>query len=653
MSDAVELPRATDPPHRSNDAPSLWRLLCTTPLSDVLRGRLTGRLNTARRTAAIDLPAPLAALALDVVRRTRLWQTERAEIARELVAHFSDGLAAGRTPQQLAQDFGDPRQAAKLLRRAAKRNRPWPWRAMGFALRATVFGFLGLALVYAAVAIRFYLGKAGPITDYRPEINAPALAVKESDKAWPLYREALKRLPKKSPDAIIGEGHLNRMPAPGEEGWDAVEAYLQEAAPALQFARHAAEKPGLGLVVGYAFSPEDQELWPQAHYDPQQEINSPNGGGMFGLLLPHLGSLRTLAMALGYDAQRAASKNDGSTFVADLRGMAAIARDVRETPLVINDLVGASVVAKMCDAIEDALANHPQAFGDADLTVLAHTLAAFDDRALAVEFRGERAGFKDVLQRVYTDDGHGDGRVTPQGIRWLRQLASLVLPHPQDDYAALMRIADPAIAAAMAGRRAAADQYDRLMSQMEAEAATPLWERDESRAERQLQEWMASPLQRLRHFPLCELLPALSKATLNTELTCMRRDAAITTIALEIYRRKHNAWPASLNDLVPSIMPALPIDRFDGQPLRYRLLDGKPLLYSVGTDREDDGGVANAAADASLRQWRSQQWMSKAQLEERRAQGALLQGDKSAVIPDGDWILWPPLPQPPLHADSP
>jgi hypothetical protein len=48
---------------------------------------------------------------------------------------------------------------------------------------------------------------------------------------------------------------------------------------------------------------------------------------------------------------------------------------------------------------------------------------------------------------------------------------------------------------------------------------------------------------------------------------------------------------------VPDLLPAVPPDRYDGKPLRYQLVDGKPLVYSIGSDRDDDAGRAprNAA----------------------------------------------------------
>lgn len=56
------------------------------------------------------------------------------------------------------------------------------------------------------------------------------------------------------------------------------------------------------------------------------------------------------------------------------------------------------------------------------------------------------------------------------------------------------------------------------------------------------------------------------------------------------YRLLHQRWPPTLAELVPRLLPATPIDPFDGQPLRLRL-DGERLrIYSVGGDLRDDRG---------------------------------------------------------------
>ena len=69
------------------------------------------------------------------------------------------------------------------------------------------------------------------------------------------------------------------------------------------------------------------------------------------------------------------------------------------------------------------------------------------------------------------------------------------------------------------------------------------------------------------------------------------RRLTITAIALKRYHLQRNAYPASLNDLVPAFLSQVPNDLMDGKPLRYQLKpEGDFLLYSVGEDGADDGG---------------------------------------------------------------
>jgi NAD(P)-dependent dehydrogenase (short-subunit alcohol dehydrogenase family) len=61
-------------------------------------------------------------------------------------------------------------------------------------------------------------------------------------------------------------------------------------------------------------------------------------------------------------------------------------------------------------------------------------------------------------------------------------------------------------------------------------------------------------------------------------------------IALRILRKEMGAYPDSLDEIVrQDLLPEVPVDFFDGKPLRYSA--EKRLLWSVGDDGTDDGGV--------------------------------------------------------------
>jgi hypothetical protein len=61
-------------------------------------------------------------------------------------------------------------------------------------------------------------------------------------------------------------------------------------------------------------------------------------------------------------------------------------------------------------------------------------------------------------------------------------------------------------------------------------------------------------------------------------------------LAIRLYQHDHGQLPASLIELVPAYLSALPLDDYSAQPLIYRPVETGFLLYSVGHDRTDDGG---------------------------------------------------------------
>jgi len=69
---------------------------------------------------------------------------------------------------------------------------------------------------------------------------------------------------------------------------------------------------------------------------------------------------------------------------------------------------------------------------------------------------------------------------------------------------------------------------------------------------------------------------------------CVR--SARTAIAIERYEGLNGKLPENLEQLVPLYLEALPLDPCDGRRLRYRHIGAAYSVYSVGLDREDNGG---------------------------------------------------------------
>jgi hypothetical protein len=64
----------------------------------------------------------------------------------------------------------------------------------------------------------------------------------------------------------------------------------------------------------------------------------------------------------------------------------------------------------------------------------------------------------------------------------------------------------------------------------------------------------------------------------NARLRCL-----IAALAAERYRRRYGSWPQTLEGLVPVYLPAVPLDPYDGQPLRYQRLADRRVIYSLFT----------------------------------------------------------------------
>jgi hypothetical protein len=85
-------------------------------------------------------------------------------------------------------------------------------------------------------------------------------------------------------------------------------------------------------------------------------------------------------------------------------------------------------------------------------------------------------------------------------------------------------------------------------------------------------------------------------------------DLARTAMTLERCRLARGAYPESLDALAPQFIAKVPHDVIGGQPLNYRReADGQFVLYSVGWNEKDDGGVAgidkDGAADTPSGDW--------------------------------------------------
>lgn len=123
----------------------------------------------------------------------------------------------------------------------------------------------------------------------------------------------------------------------------------------------------------------------------------------------------------------------------------------------------------------------------------------------------------------------------------------------------------------------------------------------------------ADSIYRRRRMALDTVLPALGRVGPALRAGFAERDATRVMLALEFYRSDHGPYPDTLDSLVPQYLDQLPPDPHRvSESFVYRVVDQHAsdpaaayVLYSIGTDRVDDGGRwpddwrANALTSAS------------------------------------------------------
>ena len=78
-----------------------------------------------------------------------------------------------------------------------------------------------------------------------------------------------------------------------------------------------------------------------------------------------------------------------------------------------------------------------------------------------------------------------------------------------------------------------------------------------------------------------------------------RTEATIATFAIRRFERLHQRLPKTLQEVVDAkFLIEIPRDPIDGQPLRYD--PARRLLWSIGLDGHDDGGVQNYGSSEKL-----------------------------------------------------
>lgn len=537
--------------------------------------------------SAATLPLELRQVIDRVLKRARLWPRERADVESELAAHFADGLASGVSLQRLIEDFGDPAAAAGLIRRAKIRNRSRAWHAWWFARTIALCAAAMVVLFFASVAIRYHTGAPTISRDIRKEINASLASIPREQRAWPTYKHAYAEVVNPPGEKEVDDAGRRHPP---------MDAFDSPAAarinqPAIALLRQAAAFPKLGLVVGdlddETFLARNQlRLLGQKNWKTE-EIPIPDSGPNASVIetrLLHLGLFRNFLRLLMQDVDLAVEAGNAEIVSADLIAAGRMAIHLREGPFLISDLVSLAIWDAITTKVREVLTVAPSLLTDNALIQIAQTLESMGSREALVRFDSELLCFDDTLQRTFTDDGNGDGRLTPEGIRFLSSLFQSSGPDQREKSNTAYF---PSLTATFGpGRKALRLQYQDMIKSAQEWGAISPWSRPAPPEFARVASLPISP-----YSVLSILVPSLHSAIQTGDRADASRQALLTTIAVERFKRANGRLPETLAELVPAFLLTLPIDFADGRPLRYKLIGDSYVLYSLGADKKDDGGT--------------------------------------------------------------
>jgi hypothetical protein len=520
-----------------------------------------------RLVASSGVSPEVGRLVQDVVRRVGGTAAERSSLALELLGHFLASSERGVPDAEAIAAFGDPVQAANLLRRAVRRKRGFIWRTWWWASRGVAAAVAVLAIGYGWLASRFYFGTPTISVDYLGMIEArDPVPVDPTLHAGPIYSEVA---------ALLEQAHPRAQPTIDEtsEAWAATLAVLDQERAMIDRLIDAARRPSLG----------PRWAGPAATGGRSTDAD-PWATSLFRLELPHLRTLRSAARWLAAESVRAAATGDAKRATEAFDALVRTGNHAAG-PFLVEQLVAQAISGLAAESLLGLLARHADRFDEPSLAALAASLDAIDPRVFRVDLSGERAGVLDAMQRSYTDDGAGDGHLVASSLGAMDLLGSSASSVRDPE----VRLAAPIAVLVGRSRAEAFELAERTFAAAEAAAQLEPWSwTDVQRPEKTVDalpggrspDWMYDPTTSIGSYGRAIETAAMSRHWI---------DAVRAVVALHRWNALHGAWPSSLDQLVPEFLDRVPRDPYDGAALRYAVRDGGPVLWSIGVNRVDDG----------------------------------------------------------------
>lgn len=384
------------------------------------------------------------------------------------------------------------------------------------------------------------LAACGQQADKPWEAWQPAAQVVPTPNGFDLYQAAFDLKEEIDREQGLGEGQAAPPPGVPPDPWGEGPAELAVPQRVLLY------QPVLTLVR--------QALTQDCRFPQITSVAEP---------LPYLRSVRSVARLLAMEAECHRLERDGRAAAASALDGLAMAQDAMTQGIIISWLVGVATEAISLNSLE--------------LTV--PMLDAAQCKQTAGELRALQASRPPASQWLA-----GEETFARLGLRELATRPTLLRDLVEDD---------KDIATDEKCRRLVAEQLPLAW-----EAITPYYQQlaaalaQPYRGDRSPAPLPANPL-------LTRLTPRWQPVWFRTTHSDLRFTLLEAELSASAYLLDQGRLPQSLADLVPTYLPQVPTDPFDGKPLKSVVTGGSLVIYSVGPDGIDDGGKPTDPANPS------------------------------------------------------
>lgn len=356
------------------------------------------------------------------------------------------------------------------------------------------------------------------------------------------------------------------------------------------------------------------------------EASGVEGPPAIGLLLPHLGMLWTQERLILIEAKMAFRQGDTDRMIECIESSNRLADFVPLSGSSIEMSVGIAMTSTSISPLMGRRVDLSKC-SDANLVRLSKLFHSIDQDRIVDAGMFEQWGLEDLINWLYQDSKNG--RLTIEGskrlVKLTREFESISDGKASDS--------DPGLSA-MFVRNKVLPMHDQRQAAKEYFEAVHMD--------------LSTPPHLLRSFRSAEVMDGLleeefkfapvSIFAIEFERLYSRwmmhqseKAAFQILVAAHRYNLRHGSFPTSLESIDSDLFTVDVIDLYTGESMGYKFVDGQPMIYSVGPDRDGDGGKPVFDKDGNPEAW--PEFLTLDELE------AINATDPASI--DGDWILYP------------